>query len=248
MRYWWRLTRVTMHVLYAFFLLFICFPFWKQPRRKMCIQSWSHGLLTIIGVDVQKRGVLPETIKQTGVVVVANHISWLDIFVLNSIIPVVFVAKSELQSWFLFGKIMQAVGTLFIDRENKRDALRVNEIVHEALMRGEHVGFFPEAKTGTGEKLNPFKTALLQPAAACQAPVLPLAIRYYHPLNNQIDLNPAYVGEMSFGTSVKNILSTRRTHVMVCLPESGTITADNRRILTQQVEEIIQQLLFSSHN
>ncbi len=246
MRYTWRLFRVVLHVIFAFFLLGVRFPFWTQPQRKRCIQQWSRKLLTILGVRVTQQGNLPENITKTGVVVVANHISWLDIFVINSILPVVFVAKSELNNWPLFGYIMRAVGTLFINRENKRDALRINEIVHEALQRQEHVAFFPEAKTGTGETLQAFKTALLQPAAVCQAPVLALGLCYCHAQTKHIDLTPAYVGEMSFGTSLKQILSAPHVHVEVRFPENGLVSAADRRTLTQQVESIIHNLLFPS--
>ena len=112
------------------------------------------------------------------VLVVANHVSWLDIFALHAVGPVRFIAKSEIARWPLIGRLVRGVGTLFIERERRHDTHRVNREVSAALAAGDIVAVFPEGTVTDGSKLLPFKGSLLQPIIDAAGHVQPVAIRY----------------------------------------------------------------------
>ena len=102
--------------------------------------------------------------------IVANHISWLDIFVLNALQPARFIAKAELQRWPVVGRLIANAGTLFIERERRRDTHTVNRHTVEALARGDVVAVFPEGTTSDGTGLLKFHSSLLQPIVDAGGP------------------------------------------------------------------------------
>ena len=112
----------------------------------------------------------------------ANHISWLDIVAIHAVAPQArFVSKADVLAWPLLGWLIKGAGTLFIERERKRDALRVLHQVAEALKAGDTVAVFPEGTTGDGATLLPFHANLLQAAIATGTPVQRVALRYSDP-------------------------------------------------------------------
>ena len=110
--------------------------------------------------------------------VVANHISWLDIFVLNAHHPVRFVAKAEIAKWPVVSRMIRGAGTVFIERERRRDTHRVNHQMAHVLANGDVVAIFPEGTTTYGTDVLPFKSSLLQPIVEAEGHVQPVAIRY----------------------------------------------------------------------
>ena len=110
--------------------------------------------------------------------VVANHVSWLDIFALHAVGPVRFIAKAEIERWPVLGGLVRGVGTLFIERARRHDTHRVNQEIARALAAGDIVAVFPEGTTTDGTALLPFKGSLLQPIIDAQGHVQPVAIRY----------------------------------------------------------------------
>ena len=115
------------------------------------------------------------------VLIVANHISWLDIFVLSSLQPARFIAKADLRRLPIAGRLIANVGTLFIERERRRDTHTVNRHTVEALTRGDVVAVFPEGTTSDGTGLLKFHSSLLQSAVDAKGHVQPIAIRYRTP-------------------------------------------------------------------
>jgi 1-acyl-sn-glycerol-3-phosphate acyltransferase len=113
--------------------------------------------------------------------IVANHVSWIDIFLISSVRPTRFVAKSEIRGWPLAGWIAERAGTLFIRRDQMRDMARIDARVREVLAEGDCVGLFPEGITTEGDELRKFHSSLFEPAVANGAHVHPAAIRYEHP-------------------------------------------------------------------
>jgi len=109
--------------------------------------------------------------------VVANHLSYLDIVILSAAMPCFFVAKSEIREWFYFGKAAQAGGTLFIDRSRRASADTVASSISERLKLQVPVLFFPEGTSTDGRMLK-FHSSLFEPAIRDRAPVTPVAIRY----------------------------------------------------------------------
>lgn len=138
---------------------------------------WSRLACATIGIRVRSHG------RPSGAtyLVAANHISYLDIWVLGSLYTSVFVAKHEIRSWPLFGWISNAAGTLFVNRSSARDAVRVNRAIREHLASGVSVTLFPEGGTSSGRSVQPFLPTLLEPAAAAGVPCFGASLSYDTP-------------------------------------------------------------------
>jgi 1-acyl-sn-glycerol-3-phosphate acyltransferase len=170
----WRVPRTTLHFLHGLAIVLFRFPSLDARARRVRIRRWSRKLLHLLGVDVRLTGEL----ARPNVLVVANHVSWLDIFALHAVGPVRFIAKDEIARWPLIGRLVRGVGTLFIQRARRRDTHRVNREVANALAEGDLVAVFPEGTVTDGTRLLPFKGSLLQPIVDAAGHVQPVAIRY----------------------------------------------------------------------
>lgn len=135
---------------------------------------WCRGLARVLGQHLEVVGQPPTA----PFLLVSNHLSYVDILLLGGAAGGTFVAKREIASWPVLGHLSRAVGTVFIDREAKRDLVRVARAVEEALEAGKGVVVFPEGTTSDGHGLLPFKTSLLEVAAASGRPVPWAVIRY----------------------------------------------------------------------
>ena len=164
----WRLLRVLLHGLHGLLLVLWVFP-WLQPaRRQPRIAWWSAKLLRVLGMELRVQG----RFSPGALLVVANHISWLDIMAVHAVCPQArFVSKADVQRWPVVNRLVSAAGTLYIERDKRRDALRVVHQMAEALQRGDTVAVFPEGTTGDGQGLLPFHANLLQAAIAVGAPL-----------------------------------------------------------------------------
>lgn len=163
---------------------------------------------------------------------VANHISWMDIHAINSVLPLQFIAKSEVSQWPVFGYLVRKSGTVFIDRGRRKDAVRIIDIATEYLKNGANIGFFPEGTTTEGEHLEKFKSSITQAAINAEATLWPIALRY--PLENGgANTQMAYAGETTMGESISNILKQKNPvvelHFLAPMP---TLQA-NRQALTK---------------
>jgi 1-acyl-sn-glycerol-3-phosphate acyltransferase len=126
-----------------------------MPRRQALIRRWSVALLAILHAELSINGWPPGGLAGN-VLIVANHVSWLDIFVIDAVQPSRFVAKADLAHWPLLGRLIAGVGTLFIERGRGHDAHRISHQARAALESGDVVAIFPEGKTGDGRVLLPF--------------------------------------------------------------------------------------------
>jgi 1-acyl-sn-glycerol-3-phosphate acyltransferase len=163
-----------VHILQGLAICAFVFPFRKRARRLDTVGWWSALLLKRLGIRIESSG----EIADGPVLLVANHMSWLDIMAINAVRPARFVSKADVKAWPLIGWLVACGGTLFIERERKRDALRVVHQVAEALRDGDRIAVFPEGTTGNGEALLPFHANLLQAAVGTLMPVQGLAVRY----------------------------------------------------------------------
>ena len=148
---------------------------WIKPEAKRTIiKSWARTFIRMIGMRLTIEG----TVYEDSCLIVANHISFVDIFALNAMKPGRFIAKSEIADWPVFGRIAKGVDTLFIQRRNHRSIIAVNEQISAALMQKQTIMLFPEGKTSIGVSLLPLKANLIEPAVLSATPVLPVAICY----------------------------------------------------------------------
>ena len=159
----------------ACILLVLFYLQWVKPEAKRnIIRSWARTFINLIGMKFRVKG----EVYENPCLIVANHISFVDIFALNALKPGRFIAKSEIAGWPVFGRIAKGVDTLFIERKNHRSIIAVNEQISAALMQKQTVMLFPEGKTSIGVSLLPLKANLIEPAVLSGTPVQPVAICY----------------------------------------------------------------------
>jgi 1-acyl-sn-glycerol-3-phosphate acyltransferase len=202
---------MALHAAEAVFILRFVFPRVGTERRRALNGWWAAKLMRIVGISIEVQGDPP---AGGGALVAANHVSWLDIFALQAVSPMRFVAKSEVRDWPLAGWIAERAGTLFIRRGLRREAARTNEQVHAAIAAGDFVGIFPEGTTTDGDTLLKFHASLFEPATAHGACVHPCAIRYLH-ADGSLCRAVAYVGELSFMQSLGLTIRQRGVVVQV---------------------------------
>ena len=192
-------------------------------------------MFAVLGMGLEVRG----DFKPGAKLIVANHISWLDIMAVHAVCPQArFVSKADVQAWPLIGRLVGAAGTLYIVREKARDALRVVHQMAEALASGDTVAVFPEGTTGTGHELLPFHANLLQAAIATEVPVQPVALRY---ADEQHEVSPAadYTGTTSLAQSLWMLAGAQGLRVRVeVLPAEGVRHADRRALAVHLRQQI----------
>lgn len=196
------------------------YPLISDRSRLRLKQRWSGRLLDILGIrlDADMAGIEP------GSLIVANHISWVDVFVLNAARPVAFVSKSEVRQWPLIGWLAARTDTVFLRRGSRGHAKLVNAEIDALLNAGKDVALFPEGTTTDGTHLLGFHAALLQPAVETGRPIQPIALCYEGD-DGERSLAPAYAGETTLMESLHAILCTRgitaRALALPALPPHG---------------------------
>lgn len=171
----WRLVHAVGRGLRGLTIVLFVFPRLDGAARRERIRHWSAEMLRALGIALEVHGEPPAE----GRLLVANHVSWLDIMAIHAVVPGArFVSKADVRDWPLVSRLVDAAGTIYLERERKRDALRVVHAVAAALQKGETVAFFPEGTTSTGHAVLPFHANLLQAAIATATPVQPIALRY----------------------------------------------------------------------
>ena len=195
----WRLLRVLVHLLSGAWTIRRRFGALAFEPRQALVQAWSQRLLELMGVRLVVHGELP---GDGPLLVLANHISWLDIIVIDAALPCRFVSKADVRHWPLIGRLVEGAGTLFIERDRRRDAMRVVHLMAERLQAGDRLGVFPEGTTGDGSSLLPFHANLLQAAVTTDTPVQLLGLQYTDARDGRRHDGPTYVGDTSLLSSL----------------------------------------------
>lgn len=204
----YRATRLSLHLLRGVLTVAVLFPAYGGQRRRLAVRRWSAGILSILNVVPRLHG-LPPVHPGRPLVLVANHVSWLDIQVIHAVWQVRFVAKSEVREWPVIGWLSARTGTLFIERGSGRHAARINRAIHAAFVDGDPIGVFPEGTTTQGDEIRKFHASLLQPAVDEDALVCPVAMRYLD-AGGKLCVDASYVGETSLLESIRMILRQPR--------------------------------------
>ncbi|MBU6258684.1 MAG: 1-acyl-sn-glycerol-3-phosphate acyltransferase [Burkholderiales bacterium] len=226
----WRLLLAFAHLLRGLALM-RRFPRLDAAARQATIRAWSAGLLQRLGIELEIVG----QAAPGAALIVANHVSWLDIAAIHAVLPQArFVSKADVQRWPLLGWLVRGAGTLFIERDRKRDALRVVHAVAAALAAGDTVAVFPEGTTGAGSELLPFHANLLQAAIATATPVQPVVLRF-DDARGRYSPAAAYVGTTTLVQSVWRVVRARGLRVRVELLAAQPSAGLERRALAQQL-------------
>ena len=193
------------------------------PRTLTAVQQrWTAAVLRAAGVRVERRG----SAAPAGALVVANHVSWLDVLALNAVRPVCMLAKDEVRAWPVLGLMAARAGTVFLDRERLRALPAAVDALAEALRAGRSVGVFAEGTTRCGRDLGPFRPAAFQAALDAGAPVVPVAVRYRPRDGDRFDATAAFVGDDTLWSSLRRVLAVRGLVVeVVVAPAIGPAVA-----------------------
>ncbi|BDW10616.1 1-acyl-sn-glycerol-3-phosphate acyltransferase [Polynucleobacter sp. SHI8] len=216
------------HVLYGFYVVILPFRFADQERRNQFLQNWSQKLLRILGVQIEITGNLNQ--PASGVLYVSNHISWLDIHVINAWQPMRFVAKKEVGEWPVFGWFAKQLNTLFIDRQRKGDSKNVSKQMVQALGSGDHICIFPEGTSSIGDHVLPFKPNLFQAALEAQVACQPISITYTDLQSGGISYGPAFIGDMGLLESIANTVKAAPIKVTVAIMEECQSRLDRKSL------------------
>ena len=236
-----RTARLSVHLLEGLLTTSLVFPVVDVRRRQALIRRWSQRLLRMLRVESRIHG-RPPAALDGNVLIVANHISWLDVFALLALKPARFVAKAELRRWPLVGLLIKGVGTLFIERGERRHTHALNRRAAEALARGDVIAIFPEGTTTDGTTVLPFHGSLLQPIVDAGGHVQPIAIRYRERSGAPSDA-PAYAGDTSFIESFWHIVGERALVVELHIAPQLPARARPRRELAREAAHAIRTAL-----
>lgn len=205
----------------------------RTAVRRRAMAFWGRRVLAVLGVRSATTGTPPPP----GVLVVSNHLSYLDIPVLASLLPVVFVSKAEVRRWPFWGWMATIAGTVYIDRTRKRDALRVLEGMERAMGRGDGVVIFPEATSTEGATILPFKTSLLELAASRRAPVYWVTLSYRATeVGVRARDRVCWWGDMAFGRHLAGLCALRGVDCRIRFGD-GPIRNGGRKALADDLRQ-----------
>ena len=235
-----RLVRVGLHLLYGSVQTAILFPFADNALRDDLKRRWSRQLLRLLLIDLAPPGAGVMQI-QSGLLV-ANHISFIDIFAINALIPCGFVAKSDVAGWPLIGWLSRRNDTVFIERGKPKAAHLTQRRMVEVLSAGRRLAVFPEGTTTAGERVLPFHGALFQGAIDSAAPVHCIVIEYVD-CSGRHTHAPAYVGELSLLDCLHNIIESSGIEVRITLAASFSPPLPDRRHLAHRAHQAVSNAL-----
>jgi 1-acyl-sn-glycerol-3-phosphate acyltransferase len=201
--------------------------------RARWLQRASRRVLRLFHFEMQAAGPVPAR-----GLLISNHLSYLDVLVLSSLTPAVFVSKHDVKFWPVFGQFAVLGGTVFVDRARRFQVGRTNDEITTALNQGALVVLFPEGTSTNGQTLLPFKSSLLEPATQ---PAWPLAIGWIH---YEIDDGDAgqevcYWGDHTFFPHMLNLLSKRRVRAIVRFGQFSERSSDRKELAQRLRAEIL---------
>ena len=234
-----RKARLVAHLLVGMFVVATRFPRASADERLELNRAWSLKMLRLAGLRLVVHN--DDARLDHGALVVANHVSWIDIYVINAWRPTPFVSKAEIRQWPVVGWLAQQLGTVFIQREKRSDAKRIMHELADRLSSGELMCVFPEGTTSDGLGLLPFHANMFQAAVLASAPVQPLCLMYEDAQGRQ-STAPAYIDDLTLADSLNALLreGPLTAHVYVGAPLAA---GEDRRVLAGQAEAAVRGAL-----
>lgn len=236
-----RLVRVTALFVATLALVVVWFcglPFtWIVPGlrrrwRRFVFWAWARAALRVCSVRLRIVGQLPEK----PCFLVANHLGYMDILVIAACVDATFVSMKELERWPVFGLMARQFGTVFVDRGDKRDIPAVNQAIEHAFEQSDALVIFPEGRHTRGDRVLPFRTALLEPAARGDHPVAWAVLHYATgPKDPPASYSVPWVG-VSFRRQALVLLALERIDARIEFGADVVRRAD-RKLLAQQLHE-----------
>ena len=235
----WKLARALRHAMIGLITILILFPRITPENRQRRIQVWSSQMLICLGLELRVTG---QPAAHGPMLLVANHISWVDITALHAARFCRFVSTADVKHWPLIGALASGVGTLFIERESRRDAMRMVQHMAQSLRDGDVLAIFPEGTTSDGTGLRPFHANLFQAAISADAPVQPVAINFIDIQSGMLTTAPGYINDDTLLVSVWRTLCTPGIAVVIHFGAPQSAQGRDRRAWAAQVREAVQLL------
>ena len=247
-----RLLRVGLHILSGLLICTLVFPWLSAGARQARIGRWSTQLLrlfrvrleviTVDAADVAAAVANDSAVPGQRSVVVANHVSWLDIFVINAMHPCRFVAKSDIRDWPVLGTLCVKSDTIFISRGSTRDVRKTFKNLVASIDAGDRIAFFPEGTTAAQGTLLPFHANLFEAAIDAAVPVQPLALRYLD-ATDTLHAGVDYVGDTTFWQSMLVILRGPALRAQILVLPTIAVDGSDRRSVARLTHRSIAQAL-----
>ncbi len=215
----------------ALAILWFQFPRASREQKLAHIQAWSTHVLEAIGVRLNVTPSSAQIGSNNIQLWVANHVSWLDVLVIQALQPCVFVAKSEVRHWPLVGHMAQACGVVFVDRSSSSSARKMVDDVASALHHGYCVAGFPEGTSSEGHDVSLFHANLFEAAIDRGVEVVPLALRYTDARTGLLCMQAAFVGDLGFMQSLHQVIRTSHLTVGVKIGSTLSPQGHSRRTL-----------------
>lgn len=234
----WRLLSALAHAIGGWWTITFAFPRLTPDQREARVSAWARQMLGILGIELRLRG----TPASGPVLLVANHISWLDILVMHAARHCRFVSKSEVEHWPLIGTLATGAGTLYIERESRRHAMRIVHHMAEALRAGEVLAVFPEGTTSDGRTILPFHANMLQAAISAEAPAQPVALAFVDAATERPSFAASYVGDDTLVASLWRTLTAPPLAAVVAFGEPQQAQGRDRRAWAAALREAVIEL------
>ncbi len=235
----WKMLRGLWHVVVGMWWIHAHFPRLSAEQREMRVQVWSLQFLALWDIHLK---VLGQPVLNGPALIVANHISWLDISVIHAARHCRFVAKSDIRQWPLIGTLATGSGSLYIERTNRKDALRMVKDMADAMKDGDVVAVFPEGTTSDGRDILPFHANLLQSAILAQAPVQPMSLKFIDAATGETSFAPCYIGDDTLIGSIWRTLTSSRIIAVVHFGEPQSANGRDRRAWAHDLRQDIIRL------
>jgi 1-acyl-sn-glycerol-3-phosphate acyltransferase len=211
-------------------------PFVPARRRAAVWAGWARAVLRALGIRLVSRGRLP----RRRALLVANHISWLDIVALLAATPARLLAKQEVRGWPVIGVLAALAGTVFVDRSRPRTLPQTVDQVGAALRAGGVVAAFPEGTTWCGASSGRFRPALFQAAIDTGTPVVPVTVGY-RSADGERTTAPAFIGSETLWASLRRVLALRGLEVSVVASAAlHPMPMADRRLLARVAESAVR--------
>jgi 1-acyl-sn-glycerol-3-phosphate acyltransferase len=202
----------------------------ERAWRRTMMNAWASSSLRILGIRVTVEGKPP---SGPGLLV-ANHLTYLDIALLGARHDCVFVSMAEVSGWPIMGRIARDADTVFIDRARRSDAARVVEEIADRIANGYTVIVFPEGKSGDGQAVNPFHAPLLEPAARLGAPVSWVALGYRtQPGDPPAATAVCWSEAVTFGEHMLRLMRLGRIDARLAYGSQPITEPDRKRLATR---------------
>ncbi|MGI4779119.1 MAG: lysophospholipid acyltransferase family protein [Janthinobacterium lividum] len=234
-----KLVHACAHILRGWWTIRVRFPGLTSAERSVQVQQWARRMLVLMDIRLDVQGIPP---VEGPVLLVCNHLSWLDILAIHAARYVRFVSKSGVRHWPLIGMLSDGAGSLYIERERRRDALRVVHRMAEALRDGDLIAVFPEGMTSDGRGLLPFHANLLQAAIVSGAPVQPMALRFIDAASGKDSAAPRYIDDDNLYVSLWRTLKAPALVAVVRFGDMQPSEARDRRAWAESLHADVLEL------